>query len=158
MMYSRLVNFECEHYNDGFSIEVDLADVVWLAREVWQCRSCWDMFRGSQERSCNSVVAVDKHGKILRNKGLFRSAGNMELVRWDYTLPARPDNLVMMNSDEAKEHVAKNSDRLEHLRCAHPLFVKYIESILHTLGRNEFGIYGDECGIGFPLSSMDASE
>ena len=78
---------------------------------------------------------------------LYRVSGNLALVRWDLSLPARPDNLVLMTIPEAEEHLhhrhnPRRPDRLEVLRGTHPGFVAFVEAVLRDAA-GEFGVRSD---------------
>ena len=114
-----------------------MAEVVWLTRDLWRCKSAWRRYR--EASAMEEVKNTDK--------GLYRDSGNLALVRWDLSLPARPDNLVLMTIQEAEEHLHHHDnhrcpDRLETLRETHPAFVAFVEAVLRDAA-GAFGVRSD---------------
>lgn len=145
-VFNRLLSKE-DDLSGGSAIQVDMPEVVWLTRELWRCKSAWQQYRASREEDGGGGGGVKS-----KDKGLYREAGNLTLVRWDLSLPARPNNLVLMTLEEAEEHTIDfnlhavpdepSSARLDHLRSTNPDFVAFVETVLRRAS-GEFGIQSD---------------
>ena len=122
-IYHRLIADEADYHNGCAGVEVDHAEVVWLARELWRCRSAWAWHKGA-----------------TKDKGLYRSAANLTMTRWDARIAAKPNNLVLMTIEEAEEHRAHGEGRIAHLRAHHPEFVHRVENMLRRAGE-EFALH-----------------
>mmetsp|Transcript_38670 Transcript_38670/g.95940 ORF Transcript_38670/g.95940 Transcript_38670/m.95940 type:complete len:482 (-) Transcript_38670:9-1454(-) len=111
-------------------VGVDLEDVVYLVKDLWQAHSA---------RAQVSTMS----------KGMWRTTSGLSLTRWDPLLPACLDNLVLLTSDEADEHDAEMAggdgtpgQGLERLREREPAFTAMVDARLRRV-RREFGLPGD---------------
>ena len=77
---------------------------------------------------------------MSKDKGLYRSAANLTLTRWDTRVVAKPNNLVLMTLEEAEEHRAGGEGRIAYLRVHSPGFVDVVENMLRRASA-EFAVH-----------------
>ena len=91
----RLVERECLLHGGDDGVQVDPQDVAYLLADLWACRSA---------RTDPGAVRQDATHPY---KAPCRATQQLVLTRWDGTLPARVDNLVLLTFDEADAHDAE---------------------------------------------------
>jgi len=86
-MLVRLEGREENRHGEGVRVGVTVADVEFLLKEVFRCKS-----------------GVSELG--FKDKGMFRDFRHLHLTRWDASRPCVADNLVPMTKEEADAHDA----------------------------------------------------
>ncbi|GFQ00011.1 tRNA threonylcarbamoyladenosine dehydratase [Phtheirospermum japonicum] len=88
---------------------VDVEEVIYIAKELWHCRSARDL-------SAKDV-----------GRGMWRSVNELMLIRWDHMKPASVSNLILLKFTEADEHESRS---LEDIKEQEPEFFARVTSVL----------------------------
>ncbi|KVI03079.1 Molybdenum cofactor biosynthesis, MoeB [Cynara cardunculus var. scolymus] len=108
VLHQRLIEHEELIYGTSIQVQVDVEEVMYVAKELWRGRS-----------------ARDQTTKVGR--GMWRSVNELMLVRWDKSKPASASNLILLKFTEADEH---ESTTLEDLKEHEPEFFTRVTSTL----------------------------
>lgn len=92
VIYQRLIEHEELVYGSAEQVLVDVDEVMYIVKELWQGRSARDLY-------------LDVVGQKM-----WRSVNEMVLVRWDQTKPASVSNLILLKFKEAEEHEMTSID------------------------------------------------
>ncbi|OIT22734.1 PREDICTED: tRNA threonylcarbamoyladenosine dehydratase isoform X1 [Nicotiana attenuata] len=117
MLHQRLIEHEELLYGTSMQVEVDVEEVMYIAKELWHGRSARDL----------SIKDV--------GRAMWRSVNELMLVRWDQTKPASVSNLILLRFKEADEHESRS---LEDIKEEEPEFFARVTSVLKR-AELEFG-------------------
>ncbi|XP_070030381.1 tRNA threonylcarbamoyladenosine dehydratase 2 isoform X4 [Nicotiana sylvestris] len=117
ILHQRLIEHEELLYGTSMQVEVDVEEVMYIAKELWHGRSARDL----------SIKDV--------GRAMWRSVNELMLVRWDQTKPASVSNLILLRFKEADEHELKS---LENIKEEEPEFFARVTSVLKR-AELEFG-------------------
>ncbi|CAA0814553.1 NAD(P)-binding Rossmann-fold superfamily protein [Striga hermonthica] len=117
VLHQRLIEHEELQYGTAMHVEVDVEEVMYVAKELWHCRSARDQ--------------LPKDGR-----GMWRSVNELMLVRWDSTKPASVSNLILLKFAEADEHESRS---LEDIREKEAEFYARVTSVLRR-AELDFGL------------------
>ncbi|KMZ59643.1 putative Ubiquitin-activating enzyme (E1) [Zostera marina] len=92
VIYQRLIEHEELVYGSAEQVLVDVDEVMYIVKELWQGRSARDLY-------------LDVVGQKM-----WRSVNEMVLVRWDQAKPASVSNLILLKFKEAEEHEMTSID------------------------------------------------
>ncbi|GMH15501.1 hypothetical protein Nepgr_017342 [Nepenthes gracilis] len=109
ILHQRLIEHEELVYGTASEVEVDVQEVMYVAKELWHGRSARDL-------------SLKHVGHAMR-----RSVNELMLVRWDCAKPASVSNLILLNFNEASEH---ESGTLDEIRDKEPEFFVRVMAIL----------------------------
>ncbi|XP_076951441.1 uncharacterized protein LOC143624790 [Bidens hawaiensis] len=109
VLHQRLIEHEELMYDTSINVQVDVEEVMYVAKELWHCRS-----------------ARDQDAKEV-GRGMWRSVNELMLVRWDRSKPASAWNLILLKFTEADEH---ESTTLEYIKENEPEFYERVTSTL----------------------------
>ncbi|KAM7523871.1 hypothetical protein LguiA_013773 [Lonicera macranthoides] len=109
MLHQRLIEHEELMYGTSMEVQVDVEEVMYIAKELWHGRSARDQ----------SIKDV--------GRGMWRSANELILVRWDRAKPASASNLILLKFKEADEHETR---ALEDIKEEEPAFFARVTSVL----------------------------
>ncbi|KAJ0445656.1 putative molybdopterin-synthase adenylyltransferase [Helianthus annuus] len=101
VLHQRLIEHEEIIYGTSVNVQVDIEEVMYVAKELWHCRSARDLTTKEVGR------------------GMWRSVNELMLVRWDRSKPASAWNLILLKFTEADEH---ESSTLEDIKANEPEF------------------------------------
>ncbi|XP_051146742.1 tRNA threonylcarbamoyladenosine dehydratase isoform X1 [Andrographis paniculata] len=118
VLHQRLVEHEEIQYGTAKDVQVDVEEVMYIAKELWHGRS-----------------ARDQSSKDV-GRGMWRSVNELILIRWDSTKPASISNLILLKFKEADEH---ESMSLEDIKEMEPEFFARVTSVLRR-AELEFGL------------------
>ncbi|XP_004288591.1 PREDICTED: tRNA threonylcarbamoyladenosine dehydratase [Fragaria vesca subsp. vesca] len=118
MLHQRLIEHEESLYGTAMHVQVDVEEVMYVAKELWHGRS-------AREPSAKDV-----------GRSMWRSVNELMLVRWDREKPASVFNLILLKFKEADEH---ESSSLEDIKEGEPEFFARVTSILKR-AKLEFGL------------------
>ncbi|KAL6228340.1 hypothetical protein ACLB2K_002290 [Fragaria x ananassa] len=118
MLHQRLIEHEESLYGTAMHVQVDVEEVMYVAKELWHGRS-------AREPSAKDV-----------GRSMWRSVNELMLVRWDREKPASVFNLILLKFIEADEH---ESSSLEDIKEGEPEFFARVTSILKR-AKLEFGL------------------
>ncbi|KAA8530687.1 hypothetical protein F0562_005379 [Nyssa sinensis] len=118
MLHQRLIEHEELLYGTSMQVQVDVEEVMYIAKELWRGRS-------ARDQSTKDV-----------GRGMWRSVNELMLVRWDQAKPASVSNLILLRFKEADEH---ESRALEDIREKEPAFFTRVTSVLKR-AEVDFGI------------------
>ncbi|KAK4743010.1 hypothetical protein SAY87_001011 [Trapa incisa] len=118
MLHQRLVEHEETLYGTAADVQVDLQEVMYVAKELWH--------------GCSAREQVVKD----IGRGIWRAINDLMLVRWDQTKPASVTNLILLKFDEADEHEARS---LVDIEREEPEFFKKVTSTLER-AKADFGL------------------
>ncbi|KAK4790089.1 hypothetical protein SAY86_017393 [Trapa natans] len=118
MLHQRLVEHEETLYGTAADVQVDLQEVMYVAKELWH--------------GCSAREQVVKD----IGRGIWRAINDLMLVRWDQTKPASVTNLILLKFDEADEHEARS---LVDIERKEPEFFKKVTSTLER-AKADFGL------------------
>ncbi|KAK4353941.1 hypothetical protein RND71_026135 [Anisodus tanguticus] len=90
ILHQRLIEHEELLYGTSMQVEVDVEEVMYIAKELWHGRSARDL----------SIKDV--------GRAMWRSINELMLVRWDKTRPASVSNLILLRFKEADEHESRS--------------------------------------------------
>ncbi|XP_060672862.1 tRNA threonylcarbamoyladenosine dehydratase [Ziziphus jujuba] len=108
-LHQRLIEHEESLYGTAMQVQVDVDEVMYIAKELWHGRS-------ARELSANDV-----------GRGMWRSVNELMLVRWDREKPASVSNLILLKFKEADEH---ESMTLDDIKEKEPEFFNRVTSVL----------------------------
>ncbi|TMW93527.1 hypothetical protein EJD97_011537 [Solanum chilense] len=117
ILHQRLIEHEELLYGTSMQVEVDVEEVVYIAKELWHGRSARDL----------SIKDV--------GRSMWRSVNELMLVRWDKTKPASVSNLILLRFKEADEHESRS---LEDIKEEEPDFFVRVTTVLNR-AELEFG-------------------
>ncbi|XP_031259847.1 tRNA threonylcarbamoyladenosine dehydratase isoform X2 [Pistacia vera] len=109
VLHQRLIEHEESLYGTAAEVQVDLEEVMYVAKELWHGRS-------AREQSAKDV-----------GRGMWRSVNELMLVRWDRMKPACVSNLILLKFKEADEHESRT---LDDIKEKEPEFFKRVTSLL----------------------------
>ncbi|KAK1439306.1 hypothetical protein QVD17_05122 [Tagetes erecta] len=109
VLHQRLIEHEELIYGTSVHVQVDIEEVMYVAKELWHCRS-------AKDQSTKEV-----------GRGMWRSVNELMLVRWDRSKPASVWNLILLKFTEADEH---ESSTLEDIEENEPEFFRRVTSTL----------------------------
>ncbi|XP_073040741.1 tRNA threonylcarbamoyladenosine dehydratase isoform X1 [Primulina eburnea] len=109
VLHQRLIEHEELQYGTTMQVQVDVAEVMYIVKELWHGRS-----------------ARDESPKEV-GRAMWRSVNELILIRWDHTKPACMSNLILLRFKEADEH---ESSSLEVIRENEPEFFAKVTSVL----------------------------
>nr|GEW35665.1 tRNA threonylcarbamoyladenosine dehydratase [Tanacetum cinerariifolium] len=109
VLHQRLIEHEELIYGTSIQVQVDVEEVMYVAKELWHGRSARDQ----------TVKEV--------GRGMWRSVNELMLVRWDTSKPASASNLILLRFTEADEH---ESTTLEDIKQNEPEFFTRVTSTL----------------------------
>lgn len=109
LLHQRLTEHEESLYGTAKEVQVDVEEVMYVAKELWHGRSAW-------EHSAKDV-----------GRGMWRSVNELMLVRWDREKPATVSNLVLLKFKEADEHESRT---LDDIKEKEPAFFERVTSVL----------------------------
>lgn len=109
MLHQRLIEHEELLYGTFMQVQVDVEEVMYIAKELWHGRSARDQ----------SIKDV--------GRGMWRSINDLMLVRWDRAKPASVSNLILLRFKEADEHELRT---LEDVKEKEPDFFTRVTSVL----------------------------
>ncbi|XP_055810943.1 tRNA threonylcarbamoyladenosine dehydratase [Solanum dulcamara] len=117
ILHQRLIEHEELLYGTSMQVEVDVEEVVYIAKELWHGRSARDL----------SIKDV--------GRAMWRSVNELMLVRWDKTKSASVSNLILLRFKEADEHESRS---LEDIKQEEPEFFVRVTTVLKR-AELEFG-------------------
>lgn len=117
ILHQRLIENEELLYGTSMQVEVDVEEVVYIAKELWHGRSARDL----------SIKDV--------GRAMWRSVNELMLVRWDKTKSASVSNLILLRFKEADEHESRS---LEDIKEEEPDFFVRVTTVLKR-AELEFG-------------------
>ncbi|GLT28772.1 hypothetical protein SLA2020_036800 [Shorea laevis] len=117
LLHQRLIEHEESVYGTVMHVQVDVEEVMYVAKELWHGRS-------AREQSTTDV-----------GRGMWRSVNELMLVRWDQAKPASVTNLILLKFKEADEHELRT---LDDIREKEPEFFTRVTSVLKR-AELEFG-------------------
>ncbi|KAJ8540130.1 hypothetical protein K7X08_026519 [Anisodus acutangulus] len=117
ILHQRLIEHEELLYGTSMQVEVDVEEVMYIAKELWHGRSAGDL----------SIKDV--------GRAMWRSINELMLVRWDKTRPASVSNLILLRFKEADEHESRS---LEDIKEEEPEFFVRVTTVLKR-AELEFG-------------------
>ncbi|KAJ8542004.1 hypothetical protein K7X08_016870 [Anisodus acutangulus] len=117
ILHQRLIEHEELLYGTAMQVEVDVEEVMYIAKELWHGRSARDL----------SIKDV--------GRAMWRSINELILVRWDKTRPASVSNLILLRFKEADEHESRS---LEDIKEEEPDFFVRVTTVLKR-AELEFG-------------------
>ncbi|KAK2968044.1 hypothetical protein RJ640_003778 [Escallonia rubra] len=109
MLHQRLIEHEELHYGTSMQVQVDVEEVMYIAKELWHGRS-------TRDQSIKNV-----------GRAMWRSVNELMLVRWDQAKPASVSNLLLLRFKEADEHESRT---LEDVKEEEPEFFEWVTSVL----------------------------
>lgn len=118
VLHQRLIEHEESLFGTAMQVQVDVEEVMYVAKELWHGRSARDQFAKDVGR------------------GMWRSVNELMLVRWDKEKPASVSNLVLLKFKEADEHESRT---LEEIKELEPEFYERVESALKR-AQLDFGL------------------
>ncbi|XP_008438196.2 tRNA threonylcarbamoyladenosine dehydratase isoform X2 [Cucumis melo] len=86
LLHQRLIEHEESLYGTAMQVQVDVEEVMFVAKELWHGRS-------ARDQSAKDV-----------GRGMWRAINELMLVRWDRAKPASVSNLILLKFKEADEH------------------------------------------------------
>ncbi|KAJ8763114.1 hypothetical protein K2173_023319 [Erythroxylum novogranatense] len=113
-LHQRLVEHEESLYGTAIEVQVDVEEVMYITKELWQGRS-------AREESAKDI-----------GRGMWRAINQLMLVRWDRGKPASISNLILLKFEEAIEH---ESSTLDDIKEKEP---QYFDRVTSVLKRAEF--------------------
>ncbi|KAL5743549.1 hypothetical protein ACOSP7_026421 [Xanthoceras sorbifolium] len=118
VLHQRLIEHEESLYGTAEEVQVDVEEVMYIAKELWHGRS-------ARQQSAKDV-----------GRGMWRSVNELMLVRWDQTKPASVSNLVLLKFNEADEHESRT---LDDIKEKEPDFFNRVASVLKR-AEMDFGL------------------
>ncbi|KAJ7964454.1 tRNA threonylcarbamoyladenosine dehydratase [Quillaja saponaria] len=95
ILHQRLIEHEESLYGTAMQVQVDVEEVMYIAKELWHGRS-------AREPSAKDV-----------GRGMWRSVNELMLVRWDRRKPASVSNLILLKFNEVDEHESQTIDEIK---------------------------------------------
>lgn len=117
LLHQRLIEHEESIYGTATEVQVDVEEVMYVAKELWHGRS-------AREQTAKDV-----------GRGMWRSVNELMLVRWDQAKPATVTNLILLKFQEADEHESRTLDDIGEKE---PEFFARVTSVLKR-AELEFG-------------------
>ncbi|XP_054798253.1 tRNA threonylcarbamoyladenosine dehydratase 2 isoform X2 [Prosopis cineraria] len=117
-LHQRLIEHEESLYGSAVHVQVDVEEVMYIAKELWHGRSAREQFAKDVGR------------------GMWRSVNELMLVRWDRTKPANVSNLILLKFKEADEHESRTID---DIKKEEPEFYKRVTGVLRR-AELDFGL------------------
>ncbi|XP_062006475.1 tRNA threonylcarbamoyladenosine dehydratase 2 isoform X2 [Rosa rugosa] len=118
MLHQRLIEHEESLYGTALHVQVDVEEVMYVAKELWH------------GRSAREPIAKDV------GRSMWRSVNELMLLRWDREKPASVSNLILLKFKEADEHESRT---LEDIKEEEPEFFVRVTSVLKR-AELEFGL------------------
>ncbi|KAL5574331.1 hypothetical protein UlMin_023928 [Ulmus minor] len=118
ILHQRLIEHEESLYGTAMHVQVDVDEVMYIAKELWHGRS-------AREPSAKDV-----------GRGMWRSVNELMLVRWDREKPASVSNLVLLKFEEADEHESRT---LDDIKENEPEFFSRVTAVLKR-AEKDFGM------------------
>lgn len=109
ILHQRLIEHEELLYGTAMQVQVDVAEVMYIVKDLWRGRS-------AREQSIEHV-----------GRGMWRSVNELMLVRWDQRKPASVSNLVLLKFKEADEHESRT---LDDIKEKEPEYFNRVTSVL----------------------------
>ncbi|KAL0463281.1 UNVERIFIED_CONTAM: tRNA threonylcarbamoyladenosine dehydratase [Sesamum latifolium] len=109
VLHQRLIEHEELQYGTTIQVQVDVEEVMYVAKELWHGRS-----------------ARDQSPKDV-GRGMWRSVNELILIRWDRMRPASVSNLILLKFKEADEHESRSLDEIKENE---PEFFARVTSVL----------------------------
>ncbi|KAL0396395.1 UNVERIFIED_CONTAM: tRNA threonylcarbamoyladenosine dehydratase [Sesamum calycinum] len=109
VLHQRLIEHEELQYGTAIQVQVDVEEVMYVAKELWHGRS-----------------ARDQSPKDV-GRGMWRSVNELILIRWDRMKPASVSNLILLKFKEADEHESRSLDEIKENE---PEFYARVMSVL----------------------------
>ncbi|KAL3630406.1 hypothetical protein CASFOL_023390 [Castilleja foliolosa] len=109
VLHQRLIEHEELQFGSAIEVQVDVDEVMYIAKELWHCRSARD------------ISAKDV------GRGMWRSVNELMLIRWDRMKPASVSNLILLKFTEADEHESRS---LDDIKEQEPEFFARVTSVL----------------------------
>ncbi|XP_038893160.1 tRNA threonylcarbamoyladenosine dehydratase isoform X2 [Benincasa hispida] len=109
LLHQRLIEHEESLYGTAMQVQVDVEEVMFVAKELWHGRS-------ARDQSAKDV-----------GRGMWRAINELMLVRWDRAKPASVANLILLKFKEADEH---ESSTLDDIKEKEPEFFRKVNAIL----------------------------
>lgn len=109
LLHQRLIEHEESLYGTAMQVQVDVEEVMFVAKELWHGRSARDQFAKDVGR------------------GMWRAINELMLVRWDRAKPASVANLILLRFKEADEH---ESATLDDIKENEPEFFTRVTGVL----------------------------
>ncbi|CAK9138155.1 unnamed protein product [Ilex paraguariensis] len=109
ILHQRLVEHEELLYGTSMQVQVDVEEVMYIAKELWRGRS-------ARDQSTKEV-----------GRGMWRSFNELMFVRWDRAKPASVSNLILLRFKEADEHELRT---LDDIKETEPEFFIRVMSVL----------------------------
>lgn len=119
VLHQRLIEHEELLYGSPMQVQVDVEEVMYIAKELWRGRS-----------------ARDQSSKDV-GRGMWRSVNELMLVRWDRVKPASVSNLILLKFKEADEHESRT---LDDIKESEPEFFTRVTSVLKR-AEQDFGFH-----------------
>jgi hypothetical protein len=125
--YERLLEREHLRFGTDDGMQCDPADVAYAMAELWGCRSAR---HGLVPPPDDAPPPVPNVGR----KAAFRTTRDLVLTRWDASLPATVDNLVLLTFDEADE--LDEGGGADAMRAADPAFAARVDAAVARARRD----------------------
>ncbi|XP_034696758.1 tRNA threonylcarbamoyladenosine dehydratase isoform X1 [Vitis riparia] len=109
ILHQRLIEHEELLYGTAMQVQVDVAEVMYIVKDLWHGRS-------AREQSIEHV-----------GRGMWRSVNELMLVRWDQRKPASVSNLILLKFKEADEHESRT---LDDIKEKEPEYFNRVTSVL----------------------------
>lgn len=109
ILHQRLIEHEELLYGTAMQVQVDVAEVMYIVKDLWRGRS-------AREQSIEHV-----------GRGMWRSVNELMLVRWDQRKPASVSNLILLKFKEADEHESRT---LDDIKEKEPEYFNRVTSVL----------------------------
>ena len=125
--YERLLEREHLRFGTEEGMQVDPSDVAYVMSDLWGCRSAR---HGLVPPPQDAPPPPPNVGR----KAAFRTTRELVLTRWDASLPATVDNLVLLTFDEADELDA--SPGAAAMRLTDPAFAARVDAAVARAKRD----------------------
>ncbi|KAL8038268.1 hypothetical protein ABFX02_11G094900 [Erythranthe guttata] len=109
VLHQRLIEHEELQFGTAIEVQVDVEEVMYIAKELWHGRS-------ARDQSLKDV-----------GRGMWRSINELILIRWDRMKPASVSNLILLKFQEADEHESRS---LEDIKDQEPEYFSRVTSVL----------------------------
>ncbi|KAL6335682.1 hypothetical protein AAG906_032872 [Vitis piasezkii] len=109
ILHQRLIEHEELLYGTAMQVQVDVAEVMYIVKDLWRGRS-------AREQSIEHA-----------GRGMWRSVNELMLVRWDQRKPASVSNLILLKFKEADEHESRT---LDDIKEKEPEYFNRVTSVL----------------------------
>ena len=122
--YERLLEREHLRFGSEEGMQCDPADVAYVMSELWGCRS-----------ARHGLDAAPPPLPNTGRKASFRTTRDLVLTRWEASLPATVDNLVLLTFDQADELDAVDGGAAA-LRLKDPEFAARVDAAVARAKRD----------------------